>query len=271
MSSKRNWLTGCGLGCLVILAIVAVGGVVMFRTGKQVVASLDEVSVSQRELTSQFGGLRNYVPPADGRLDPGRLETFLRIQEAIAAVGSKLASHGETLRSMEENSSFKPGMFLQGFKSVIGLGKSVAGYLSQRNEALLREGMGLGEYSYLYVTAYHSWLGHDLEPVFSTHDQEDMGPRIGRLHGHFKAWLRAQRDAAAAVGGDPQWLQTLDDEILALSLSDLRVPWREGLPGRTAAALEPFRSRIEATYLPLGPLLCIGADEPGDGFDFQIQ
>ena len=34
------------------------------------------------------------------------------------------------------------------------LGRGAADYLSIRNEALLREGMGLGEYTYIYVMAY---------------------------------------------------------------------------------------------------------------------
>ena len=272
MASKRNWFVGCGIGCLVVLVIAVVGGALLFRTGKQVIARFDEVSDSQLELTRQYGALCDYMPPADGRLDPGRIETFLRVQDAIAIVSSELVAHSGTLQDLEQDDKIGPGKFLKGFKNVVGLGKSVAGYLEQRNEALLREGMGLGEYSYLNAIIYHAWLGHDLEPVFSTHDQEDLGPRPARLQGHFKAWLHAQREAAAAAGDDPRWLQTLDDELLALSLSDLRVPWRDGLPARTAAALEPFRARIEATYLPLGPLLCIGADkEEGEGFDFEIQ
>jgi hypothetical protein len=271
MSGKRNWLVGCGVGCLVVVLIVVVGGVMVFRAGKQVVARFDEVSRSQTELVRLHGGVRDYVPPADGRLASGRVETFLRVQDAIAAEAVELAAHAETLRELEEGGSRGPRALVHGVRSVIGLGKAVGAYLEARNAALLAEGMGFGEYSYLYAIVYHAYLDRDLRPVFSLHDQEDLGPRYVRLQVHFRAWLQSQREAAAAAGEDAAWLNALDDEILALSVSDLRVPWRDGLPERTAAVLAPYRDRIEASFLPLGPLLCIGAETSGGGFDFQVQ
>lgn len=271
MAGKRNWLMGCGIGCLTILIVIAVGGALLYRTGRQFVAHLDEVGESQGELTRLYGELRDYEPPADGRFAPGRIETFLRVQEDIAEVGAELSAHGKNLRDLEEGGGGGPRKLIVAVKSLVGLGKSVAGYLEQRNEALLGEGMGLGEYSYIYLIAYHAWMGHELRPVFSVHDQEDMGPRIARLQGYFETWLRAQRAAAAAAGEDPQWLQTLDDDIRALGMAELRVPWCDGLPARTSASLEPYYERLEASYRPLGPLLCIGAETAGDGFDFQVQ
>ena len=271
MAGKRNWLMGCGIGCLVVVVLAVIGGVQLVRTGKQFAARFDEVGESQAELTRQYGRLRDYVPPADGRLSPERMETFLRVQTALADVGAELSAHGLALRRLVEGGGGGPRAIITGVKSLVGLGKSVAAYLDRRNEALLAAGMGFGEYSCIYAIAYHAWLEHELHPVFSVHDQEDMGPRIERLQGHFEAWLENQRAAAEAAGEDAAWLRTLDEEIRALGLAELRVPWRDGLPARTAASLEPYYEELEATYRSLGPLLCIGADQTGEGFDFQVQ
>ncbi len=77
----------------------------------------------------------------------------------------------------------------------MGLGPALGNLYEVRNQALLAEGMGLGEYSYIYLTAYQSQLTDD-------------GPRTGimdgspisrRLHGCVGDML----STAARIG--PQW------------------------------------------------------------------
>ncbi len=271
MAGKRNWLMGCGVGCLALIVLTIIGGTLVWRSGKQVVSALDAVGDSQEALAQQYGALREYAPPSDGRLGADRLEIFLAVQTAIHEPGAELAGFIDVVSLLEEKKSIGPRNVITGIRSLMGLGHSVAAYLDARNSALLDHGMGLGEYSYLYVIVYHAGTGRELRPAFSMRDSGEMEPRLDRLRGHFKAWLTNQREAAASSNPAPGWLETLDNELARLTTGELHAPWRDGLPEATASSLEPYRVRMDEFYLPLGALLCIGADKSGEGFDFEIQ
>jgi hypothetical protein len=47
------------------------------------------------------------------------------------------------------------------------------------------------------------------------------------------------------------WRQTLATEIRALERDPYRLPWQNGLPPTLAESLEPYRSRLEASYSAL--------------------
>ena len=48
------------------------------------------------------------------------------------------------------------------------VGRDFGDYITRRNKVLLANEMGLGEYTWIYVTTYHSWLGHEPARLFST-------------------------------------------------------------------------------------------------------
>ena len=273
MAKKSNWFMGCGIGCVVVLAVTILGGVGLFTTGKRVVERFKEVGESQRVLTERFGRIDDFTPAADGRLAPDRIEAFLRVQETLLPTATELAGHGRALKDLEEHDSKSLGAVVTGFRSMLGIGRAAAAYLDERNRSLLEEGMGLGEFTYLYLVCYHAWLGNSFDPDFGDVMHEDDGgeARSSDLRRLFLGWLKAQRVAAVETGENPAWLGTLDGEIEALRIADLRVPWADGLPARIAAGLEPYRERIEATYVPLDPLVGVGSDDEEGGFDFTIE
>lgn len=273
MATKSNWLMGCGIGCLAVIVITVVLGVGAFRTGQRVVERFEAVGESQRELAERYGGTSDYAPAADGRLDAGRIEGFLRIQEELLPVSTELFEHWSDLNELEEGDSKSLGSVVRGFRSMIGLGRGAADFLEQRNSALLREGMGLGEYTYLYVVAYNGWLGHPFDPDFGefVHESDDGESRGVELRALFLHWLETQRDAAVASSQDPAWVSALEDELLAIRMADLRTPWADGPPPRIAEALAPYRGRFEATYVRLDPLVGVGSDKAEGGFDFTIE
>ena len=45
------------------------------------------------------------------------------------------------------------------------VGRDFGDYVAARNEALLAQGMGLGEYTWIYALTYHVWLGHAPTPA----------------------------------------------------------------------------------------------------------
>jgi hypothetical protein len=264
--------------------------VLLFNTGKKVVARFQELGDTQRTLAERYGEVADFVPPADGVLPAERIEIFLRVQETLGETGRQLVGHGRALKDLEHSKGkgIGPGSLLRGIRGVVGIGRYAAEYLQERNEALLAAGMGLGEYTYLYVLGYHSWLGHGFDPTFgepSTRVESDHGAvieigdrdderRHRRLQDLFRGWATGQHRAAVAAGLDEAWCGSLAAEALAAAAADtLRLPWTGGLPAPLAAGLDPFRSRFEATYLPLDPLVGVGVEQGSDeeGFDFNIE
>jgi len=130
-------------------------------------------------------------------------------------------------------------------QSAVGLGADIGNFFEARNRALLEQGMGLGEYSYLYVVTYYGFLGHD--PRDSVEDVPMPNVAARRLSGELRSMLRHQLDSLPADAPDG-WRERLAAEIATLEEEPRRLPWEDGLPGPIAASLEPYRERIEASY-----------------------
>ncbi len=285
MAGKNNWLLGCGIGCLAVIVIAVLGGVLLFNTGKKVVARFEELGDTQRALAERYGEVAEYVPPAAGVVPAERVEIFLRVQESLHETGGRIVGHGQALHDIEhqKGKGIGPGGILRGIRGVVGLGRDAAEYLQERNEAMLAAEMGLGEYTYLYVLGYHSWLGRDFDPTFgesSTQDAADGGLQIKtgdaddhhrtvKLQALFRGWATGQHQAAVAAGLADVWCEA----IAAASADSLRLPWADGLPESLATGLEPYRARYEATYQRLDPLVGVGVERghDGKGFDFNIE
>lgn len=115
-----------------------------------------------------------------------------------------------------------------------------------RNEMLLDAGMGLGEYDYLYVVAYHEQLTGDRTRTGIL----DGSPVNARIHATFEGMLARQLEAARAAVLDESWLTQLEAEVAAMAADAGRAPWRDGLPPRIVDSLAPYRETLDATFCP---------------------
>jgi hypothetical protein len=135
--------------------------------------------------------------------------------------------------------------------------------------------MGPGEYLYIYSIAYFSGLGKSPAdgPAFRLLGDDEDGVQgrpagedefdvregrredvLARLNEQLLPMLQRQLAAldetGDAVETDP-WRQQLAAEIAAMETDRFRVPWRDGLPPAIKASLEPYRTRLEASYSPM--------------------
>ena len=76
------------------------------------------------------------------------------------------------------------GGFFKAFGAGLSLVGGIVDLLQQRNQALLKEDMGLGEYLFIYSTAYYAWLGMSPGdgPPFQL-SGDGHGPPHGSRHG----------------------------------------------------------------------------------------
>lgn len=266
--ATRHWLTGCGIGCLLTLVAAIIAGSLLFRAVKDTIGDFEQVSELQEQLRRDHGGLEDYVPPADGRIPAARLEAYLRVQETLKPAADDLAANVAAMRALEDGEGFSLGKVVTAVKGVRNLGSQLGRLLHDRNRALLDQGMGLGEHTYLTALVYHGWLG---QPLFLSLDSQESAERRRAAREVMRGFLERQRDAARDAGDPSGLLPALERELTALAADQDRIPWREGLPPVIEESLAPFRARLEALSTDTGMLLGVGAEKDGEGFDFTIE
>lgn len=269
-SNAWKWVLGCGAGCaVVILAIVALIVGAGYQV-KRMVDRFEEAEAVSRQVTERFGRAEDFCPLPDGTIEAERIEAFLRAREFMAPMRESTEEILEALEQAEGGKhDMSAGETFKAVRSGFGLIPAMADFYRQRSESLLEAEIGLGEYLYIYVVTYYSWLGRsaaDGPPFVLRGNDDGMGAKPGeyevremRLETmleliHFKSlpWLQCQLSQLDAKDRDlAEWRLALEGEIAAMQVDPYRIPWRDGLPENLEASLEPYRERLEASYSPL--------------------
>lgn len=209
----------------------------------------------EQDLIDRFDWATNYIPPANGWVEPGRLERFIRVRKAVqpnCQMFQNILENVIKLESLESDQEMSVGKKTsEGFeslKSMFSAAPAFLDFMDARNTALLAEEMGLGEYIYLYLAAYGPELAK--EPVGRFADQEEayLSPREQR---EFVRILENQ--LAAVVTSEPEagsrpLAIKLRAEIAALTDGTRVSPWPDGPPGKTAESIDPYREQLASLY-----------------------
>lgn len=269
-STKQKWLIGCGIGCGVIILIAAILGIGGFLFVKNVVDEFKDMDAITDTLTERYGRMKEYSPDSDGVIEAERLEAFLAAREAYGAIRVELESTFLTLmkRRKDRVEVRRPKNLFQMLKLGLGVIPQIGEFYKTRNQALLDAEIGLGEYYYIYVIVYFSWLGKQPEdgPDFKLmgddegdwwdeDEEEALESRRDRtrrrIHRLFLPMLRNQLEKLSEKEKGEEvdeWRGALEDEIEALESDRYRLPWEDGVPEVIESSLRPFRSRLEASY-----------------------
>ena len=273
MAGKRSkWLIGCGAGCgLIVVALIAIVVAVSVYIGRSF-EGVRDVEQSYRELASRHGEVEDFVPPPDGAVPAARVEVFLSVRESLRdaqrELGTTFADFPPDEVIGEERVLF---VILGAVRGLAGLIGPITSYIDERHRILLEAGMGPGEYVYVYLVAYFSWLGHSPmdgplitkdtgemlrggkgKPLFDDADSPFNAERLRRRYRRYMlGLLRNQLAALPGPESSPQsdaWRATLEEEIRRFESRPDRVAWQDGLPQAVEASLEPFRARFESTW-----------------------
>lgn len=280
-STTQKWLMGCGIGCGVLILICAVVFAVGYFFVRGTVEEFKDLEAASEEIEERFGEAVDYVPELDGAIAPERMDAFLAVRESTHVVREELVGSFDSIadraRQLEqEGASFWKVIGI--IRSGVGVIPQFAEYYKARNMALIDEGMGLGEYDYIYILAYYSWLGRPPEdgPKFRmmggeesgawmTWDEDEEGTRgygdevyeerryriVKKARRLIMAMIRNQLDRMDDLSPgefDADWRRLLEDEIEALREDRDRIPWEDGLPEVLEASFKPYQSRLEAAY-----------------------
>jgi len=273
-STASKWLIGCGIGCGVVILLLAFAGVGGYFFVKNIVEGFEETEAIADDLTERYGGIKDFCPDPGGAIGPERVEAFLSVRNSMEPAKEKLESSIIILSDEERESQFKeepsPGVLTK-IKTGFGIIPLIAEFYTSRNQALLDAEMGLGEYYFIYVVSYYSWLGKSpgdgLEYNLVDEDDEKRGVYwrrrrnedledrqddvLKQLHRQILPMLKNQLAKLTRIDVSPirdPWRETLAAEIEAMEADRLRLLWQDGLPDVLEASLKPFRARLEVTY-----------------------
>ena len=265
--SAGGCLKGCALGCG---GLFLLGGLVVVGFALSV-GSLATRAVDLRHtLESTLPDQKSFTPSLDGTIPLDRLERFLEVRRQLMTfcpefteLAAGMVGMDDHVAELESNPDATPRDLFSLFgrvgrigRGMVGVGRWLGEYSVTRNETLLEQEMGLGEYTWIYVVAYYSWLDH--EPAnFALAEGE--APRIfyQRVLGEVREMMRRQLDQMEAGRGGPgdrdeagsvAFLEALRAELASLDEDVTRLPFADGLPAGLRGSLEPFRQELAAAY-----------------------
>lgn len=271
--SSNKWLVGLGIGCggvVVIVIALVVAGYFFIRSTTQ---GFRDSQGLMKTLEQRYGPPEAYVASPDGVIGADRLDVFLAVREACAEARTGLETSLETLAKDRESGEAGGRRSRNVFSSIragVGMIPQFSGFVRSRAQALLDRGMGLGEYYYIYVVAYYSWLkkspedgssiqfrGGTFGPVNrNSEDAREMtrDMTLRRIHRAVLPMLEKQldglRSAAGSGGGRGRetWAAALEAEIKPMETDAFRIPWPDGVPEVIGKSLGPYRDRLESSY-----------------------
>jgi hypothetical protein len=278
-----KWLVGCGIGCgaIVLIVIALIVGSTIFLRG--MVESFESAVEIREVLDERFGEVGSFVPPADGAIPADRMEKFLTVRDATADAREgierlfrSIPMTIEQQRELEEQSFWgKLSTALKIGKDAMGLGPGMGDLFDARNRTLVEQGMGMGEYTYIYVLAYYSYLGHSPEDGPDAETDGDVEIDLGstfsrRVHRDLVQMMKNQL-AALPEGTEPAWRAALEAEIAVLEPRHRRQPWADGLPGPVLASLEPHRERLLASWSAAANPFELARNKKRGAFSFTAE
>jgi len=251
---------------MVVLSIVGTigGGIALLKPFKTAIES-------REALEETYGAQGDYRPPVDGIPAADRLETFLDVRAVMMEHCGGFAEIFAQFRRMDRldeegvsgGEKFKE--VLRTTKSAFSMPSKLGKLANARNKTLAEYGMGLGEYTYIYALVYYAWLEvKEIEFDDENVDIEDSSPRVRReLRGMLRHQLEDLQSSA-----DPDLGPLADElevELARLDDDRVRYPWEGSLPARIAAALSPYRGRLEATFCPDTAPFALSVHKQGQG------
>lgn len=272
-NNASKWLLGCGIGCVVLIAILVLVGLGSFFLVKDTIEDFEEMGATVAQVRDAHGEPEAYAPEPGGTPTSERIEAFLEVRASTLAVREDLTKALETALSSIDTMEDEGGSFF-GILRIIGVGAGalpkVAAFHRVRAQALLEEEMGLGEYSFYYVLIYYSWLGKspsdgppftlvgrgqdndgsESEEVVRERRRQQIQRNMRRL---FISFLEngLEECERLAEQGSEVWCDTLLSELEALQSDSDRMPFQEGPPPGFEKVLADYREDLAASYSEL--------------------
>jgi len=247
-SAKKSKRPGCLIIALAVV-FVAVSGI-YFST-----AGIRDAKRLEQTLIDRYDWANNYTPSPDGAIPPQRVKNFIKVRQAVQArchdyqaVMDSIANLDKIDSDPDATASEAASTGMEGFKSAFSAGPKMVEFSNARNQALLDEEMGIGEYIYIYLAAYGQQLASESDSPYSGMEEAHLSPRARR---EFIQILNNQLAAIEASGeqaSNADLAAHLRQEIEALETGARLSPWPDGAVGAAAESLAPYQQQLDGLY-----------------------
>lgn len=240
-----RWIKWGAMGCVgVTLAFLATFLVTTLLTG----IGYRRATEARAVLDQRFDTQDEFTPSAT--IEADRLERFLEVRRSLQPLCPMVSKHQQLFarfagQGPQQDRSI--GDNLRDARQTLSvpflIGRDFGDYVVRRNKALLSNEMGLGEYTWIYVAAYHAWLGHSPAKLLSSSDRPDVYEQ--RVNDQVREMV-----ARHVAGGASMDLEYWRAEAEALAANPTRIAFEDGLPPALEASLLPFRTGMMDLYCP---------------------
>ena len=248
LSTKKSKRPGCLLIVIVLVFITASG--VYFST-----AGIRDAKRLEQTLIDRYDWANNYTPSIDGAIPAQRVEKFIRVRQAVQtqcreyqAVLTSIAKLDEIESNEDTTASEAASTSMESLKSAFSAGPKMVKFSNTRNQGLFDEEMGIGEYIYIYLTAYGQQLASESTSPYSGMEEAYLSPRARK---EFIQILNNQLAAIEASGqqaSDTELVDRLRQEIEALESGSQSSPWPDGPVGAARESLAPYQQELDELY-----------------------
>ncbi len=282
-SQSSKWLIGCGIGCAVVIVI----GIIIVISGyflcRGTVQNFKQVEITQNKLAERYGEIDTYTPNPEGSIDAERIEIFLQVRDSMKTAIRELDTTLTKLEALDQDKDEKDSFWdvVGGIREGFGMIPHIADFYLSRNNALFSLDMSPGEYYFIYVMAYYSYLGKSPDDgpgkqvirsgrgfTISSKDTEreepeeswrkemrgDTGLRMNqRIRWRIIPMLENQLEKIEENFHrySRTWRNTLETEINKLKDDRDRIPWQDRLPEQLTSSFRPFKYELEESYNPV--------------------
>lgn len=243
-SKRRGFL----LTTLVIVFVVASG--FYFLT-----AGVRSAKRVEQTLIDRFDWAENYTPAISGFIEPQRIEAFIRVREALQPrcldYQAVLTSIGELEKldsDQEKPASEAASTGFQAMKSAFSAGPRMLEFSTTRNQALLSENMGLGEYLHIYLTTYGKQLANEANSDFSATEEAYISDRTREEFAQILTNQLRELQKSELAASYPDLETDLQMEIDALKDVSYMSPWPNGPIGKARESLAPYQQQLAGLY-----------------------
>lgn len=251
-----------------IIVFVVTSGIFFLTTG------IRDAKRVEQSLIDRFGWANQFTPSPDGSISPQRIEAFIRIREALQpdcadyqAVLTSITLLEQLETDQESSTSDAASAGLHGLKGAFSAGPRMVKFSTNRNQALLSEEMGIGEYLYIYLTSYGEQLAKEPASAYSKMEEAYVSERARREFMQILSNQQLALQTSELQSTYPGLDRDLDTEISALKDGSHSAPWPNGPIGKARESLTPYRSQLDGLYC--SGIVKIELLQKNRGFNFE--
>ena len=163
MDRNSKILTGCGIGCGVVVIIAIVIGVLGYNFIADKITFIGDFEKTMKKLEKKYADYDEYTPQNENLFDEQVMNKFLEIRDSLKIREDEFISAMSTLSAeieKEEDESDKStlDMIETGFSTI----PEALEFFTYRDHLFDKFDVNAGEYFYYYIMSYYAYLNTDL-------------------------------------------------------------------------------------------------------------